>query len=357
MIYYPSLTRMIALTAIRRERLLPIKGEVLVNIGARVEPMSIVARAQVPGRYYILNAAQRLRVLPDAVDKYIQVKPGQKVEAGEVVAKRRIGLGLSSRMVRAPNDGVVAAVGGGRVLVESVSTPIEVLAYLSGTVSNVMSGKGVLIETMGAWIQGAWGLGGESFGVLKVLSKRPDRPLRARRIDVGCHGAVLVGGLTLDQAALQQALEMQVRGIIIGSLSPSLIELAQEMPFPIIVTEGLGRAPMAAPIFKLLRSNDSREAAISGLTLSRWGAVRPEIVIPLPSGKAGPPSAPGAALKVGNQVRLTRGAMLGAVGTVHSLPSRPMSLETGARVWGAFVTFEGEEQEQFIPLFNLELLS
>jgi hypothetical protein len=220
-----------------------------------------------------------------------------------------------------------------------------------------MPGKGVLIEMVGAWIQGVWGLGGESFGVLRVLSKRPDRPLRARRIDVGCHGAVLVGGSTLDQAALQQALEMQVRGIIIGSLPPSLIELAQEMPFPIILTEGLGRVPMARPLFKLLRANDSREAAISGLTQSRWGAVRPEIIIPVPSGKAGPPPAPGVALKVGKQVRLTRGAMLGAVGTVRSLPSRPMSLETDARVWGAFVEFEDDEQEQFIPLFNLELLS
>jgi hypothetical protein len=291
------------------------------------------------------------------VKKYVQVKSGQQVEAEQTIARRRIGLGLSSRTVRAPQDGVVAAVGGGRVLLESVGEPIEVQAYLSGTVSNVMPGKGVLIEVVGAWIQGVWGLGGESFGVIRVVSKRPDRPLRARRIDVGCHGAVLVGGSTLDQAALQQALEMQVRGIIIGSLPPSLIELAREMPFPIIVTEGLGRAPMAAPLFKLLRANDSREAAISGLTKSRWGAVRPEIIIPVPSGKVGPPPAPGVALKVGKQVRLTRGALLGAVGTVRSLPSRPMSLETDARVWGAFVEFEDDEQEQFIPLFNLELLS
>jgi hypothetical protein len=357
MIYYPSLTRMIPLTTIRRERLLPVEGEILVNIGARVEPMSTVARAQVPGRYYILNVAQRLRVLPDAVDKYVQVKPGQEVKTGQVVARRRTGLGLSSRVVRAPKDGVVAAVGGGRVLLESVSEPIEVSAYLSGTVSNVMPGKGVLIETVGAWIQGVWGLGGESFGVLKVLSKQPDRPLRARSIDVGCHSAVLVGGSTLDQAALQQALEMQVRGIIIGSLPPSLIGLARDMPFPIIVTDGLGRAPMAKPIFQLLRTNDGREAAISGLTHSRWGAVRPEIVISLPAGRAGSPPAPGATLKVGMQVRLIRGAALGAMGTVRSLPLRPMSLETGARVWGAFVDLEGDEQEQFVPLFNLELLS
>lgn len=356
MIYYPSLTRVMPLTTIRRERILPAAGEVLVNIGARVEPMSVVARAEVPGRYYILNVAQTLRVSPESAEKYIRVRSGKAVKAGQVVARRRVGLGLTSRMVRAPRDGIVAAVGGGRVLLESVSEPVEVHAYLPGTVSNVMPKMGALVETVGVLIQGVWGIGGESFGVLKVLTKRPDRPLRARRIDVACHGAVLVGGSTLDQAALQQALELQVRGIIVGSLAPSLIEMAQEMPFPIILTEGLGRAPMAGPIFQLLRTNDSREAAISGRVQPRWGAVRPEVVIPLPTSSASSPPPPGAALKVGVQVRVMRGEMMGIVGTVRSLPTRPMALETGAKVWGAVVAFEDDE-DRFIPFFNLELLS
>lgn len=356
MIYYPSLTRVMPLTTIRRERLLPAAGEVLVNIGARVEPMSVVARAEVPGRYYILNVAQALRVPPNLAKKYIQVKGGREIKAGQVVAKRRVGLGLTSRVVRAPQNGIVAAVGGGRVLLESVSEPIEVHAYLPGKISNVMPKMGVLVETIGALIQGVWGVGGESFGVLKVLTKRPDRPLRARRIDVTCHGAVLVGGSTLDQAAFQQALELQVRGIIVGSLDTSLIEMAREMPFPVILTEGLGRAPMATPIFQLLHTNDSREIAISGRTRARWGAVRPEIVIPLPANVASPPPPPGAPLNVADQVRVMRGQAMGAVGTVRSLPAHSMPLETGARVRGAVVAFEDDE-DQFIPLFNLELLS
>jgi hypothetical protein len=355
MIYYPSLTRVSALTTVRRERILPVAGEVLVHIGARVEPMSVVAHAEVPGRYFILNVAQRLRVSPEAAEKHIRVKGGQEVKAGQVVAGRRVGLGLVSRTVRVPRDGVVAAVGGGRVLLESVSEPVEIHAYLSGTIGNVIPRMGVLVETVGALVQGVWGTGGESFGVLKVLTKRPDRPLRARRIDVSCHGAVLVGGSTLDQAALQQALELQVRGIVIGSLPTSLIEMAREMPFPIIVTEGLGRAPMAAPIFQLLRTNDNREAAVSGRTRSRWGTVRPEVVIPLPGTKSSPPPSD-TVLSVGDRVRLTRGRAMGAMGTVHSLPARRVALETGAKVWGAVVTLEDDE-EQFVPLFNLELLN
>jgi hypothetical protein len=355
MIYYPSLTRVSPLTSIQRERILPVAGEVLVNIGTRVEPLSVVARAEVPGRYHILDVAQILRVSLEEADKYVRLRPGQKVEARQAVAGRRTSLGLVPHLVRAPQAGTVAAVGGGRVLLESVGETIEVRAFLPGTISNVLPKMGVLVETVGALLQGTWGVGDESFGVLKVLAERPDQPLRAKSIDVSCHGAVLVGGSTMDRDALQQALELQVRGIIIGSLDPTMIDLAKEMPFPIITTEGLGRTSMAAPIFQLLKTNENREAAISGRTKPRGGAVRPEVIIPLPARSATPPPPPGSPLTVGVKVRVIRGPATGAVGTIRRLPAHPLALETGAKVWGGFVTFE-EAEEQFVPFFNLELL-
>lgn len=355
MVYYPSVTRLLPLTTVRRERILPVEGEVLVSAGARVESMSVVARANVPGRYVILNVAQALRLAPDAADKRIALRPGQSVNAGQAVANRRIALGLVPRVVRVPQAGVVVAVGGGRVLLETAGQPIELRAFLPGRVENVLSRRGVLVETIGALIQGVWGVGGESFGVLKVLVEQPDEPLRARSIDVSCHGAVLVGGTTVDQDGLQQALELQVRGIIVGSLSPATLETARRMPFPVVATEGLGQAAMAQPVFQLLRTNEGREAAISGRTQLRWGAVRPEVVIPLPARSASLPPSPDTPLTAGLQVRVVRGPLTGAVGKVERVPSQPSTLETGARVWGAVVTF-AEGEQHFIPNFNLELL-
>jgi hypothetical protein len=355
MAFYPSLTRVIALTTIRRERILPVQGEVLAKIDTRVEPMTIVARAKVPGRYRILDVAQTLRVFPDEAEKYVERQPGQAVKAGETVAQRHVALGLFPRVVRAPQAGVVAAVGGGRVLLETVGQPVELRAYLRGTVANVIPNVGVLIETVGSLIQAVWGSGGESFGVLKALVDEPNQPLRAASIDVGCHGAVLVGGSTLDRDALQQALDLQVRGIIVGSLDPGSVELAQSMPFPVIVTEGFGQAPMAQPIFQLLRTSDGREASLSGRTQSRWEKIRPEVVIPLPVNSAPSPPPRAMSIQVGVRVRVTRGPMTGAVGTVRHVPTQPPALDTGARVGGAVVAFEGA-REQFVPFFNLELL-
>lgn len=353
--YYPSLTRVIPLTTIRRERVLPVEGEVLVRAGAHVEPLSIVARTEVPGRYRILNVSQALRVSPRLAEKYIRPRPGQTIRSGQVVAGRRTRFGLFPRLVRAPQDGIVAAVGGGRVLLETEGEPVEVRAYLPGTVSDVLPKRGALIEAIGALIQGVWGSGGESFGVLKVLVNEPHQPLRARAIDVASHGAVLVGGSTMDQDALQQAMELQVRGILIGSLDPALLEMASQMPFPIVATEGLGSVPMAQPIFQLLRTNDGREAAISGRFKLGWGTLRPEIFIPLPSRSAPAPPPPGTPLDVGVQVRVIRGPATGRVGKVRYLPPQPQAIETEAKVWGAVVAFDGMEEE-FVPFFNLELL-
>ena len=69
------------------------------------------ARAEVPGRYYILDVARALRVSLEEADKYIRLRPGQKVEARQAVAGRRTTLGLVPHVVRAPKEGIVAAVG------------------------------------------------------------------------------------------------------------------------------------------------------------------------------------------------------------------------------------------------------
>ena len=60
--YYPVETRITAKTSIRRERMLPTRGQVLVNLGETVGPADVVARCLLPGEIQIVNASQALRV-------------------------------------------------------------------------------------------------------------------------------------------------------------------------------------------------------------------------------------------------------------------------------------------------------
>ena len=354
-VYYPPETRVMPLTLIRRERMLPVPGDVLVQPGMRVEPSDIVARTEQSGQFRTFEIARLLRVSPAKAVRYLKKEIDDAVKAGEVIASRPA---LGVRPVRSPVAGVLVAVDQrtGRVVIEVASQPIELRAHLKGIIGNVLGGHGVVVETPGAMIQAAWGIGGEAYGVLRVVSESPNEPLKAGSIDIQMHGSIIAGGGWITASALDQARQLQLRGLIAGSIEGDLIETALKAPFPILLTEGVGRIGMAAPIFELIRSQDGREVSISAETRTRWGVMRPEVLIPLPSDTRPPmPPAVGAPLTVGARVRVVRGPHIGVVGTVSAIPARAQRLDIGLRVHGAEVRL-GPNSVEFVPFANLELL-
>ncbi len=354
MAYYPSEVQVNPLTKIRRERLLPRAGEVLVSAGDQVEAAQVIARTNLSSDFHIIPVARLLDTSANKVKRHLQVDLGDQVRQGETIAKRG---GLFGRTVKSPIDGVVTARGGGRILVEAPPVPFELRAYIRGQVSNVMASHGAVIETMGAVIQGVWGAGGESFGVLKSLVNKPHHPLQARAINPSCHGTVLIGGAKLDEEGLERAEEQEVKGIITGGLPPDLLPLLKDLSFPVIATEGIGEVPMSRPIFNLLTTNEGREASLNGEVRVRWNVTRPEIIIHLPSKVQPVPSKQvGAPLTVDTTVRIVQAPYLGEVGTVVDIPSHPRPIGTGAMVLCAEVELDQEGESVYVPLTNLEVL-
>jgi hypothetical protein len=87
--FYPSATHVLPLTAIRRERRLPWRGEVLISTRQQVEPSDVVARAARPGAYAIIDVAQQLGVPVHRAGKYYLKQPGEFVQQGELLARRK----------------------------------------------------------------------------------------------------------------------------------------------------------------------------------------------------------------------------------------------------------------------------
>ena len=351
--YYPSESLVSPLTNVRRERKLPAPGEIVVRKGEEVEPTQVVGRAQMPSQFRILPVARLLGVSVKRAERSLLVKPGVVVRRGQTVA--RLGR-LLSRTVESPMEGQVTASGGGRLLIEAQPPVFELRAYVRGTVSNIFYGDGVIIETTGALIQGLWGAGGEGSGVLKSIVKGPDELLLVEQIDATCHGTILIAGCGLEEGVLERAQQLQVRGIVTGGLEPSHIPQVEKAPFPVVVVEGMGKVPMSTPVFRLLTTNEGRDASISGKTRPRWNPLRPEIIVPLPTEDVPLPAVqPGAHLSVGSRVRVVRAPHVGAVGTVVALPYQPKTIETGAKVAVAEVDL-GQERRAIVPLANLEIL-
>ncbi len=338
------------LTVVEVARRLPRPGEVLVREGERVEPFQAVAVSDVPPDFCIVNVARDLGLPPKRVKAALRAGVGEEVESGTVLASRG---GLGGRVCRAPFEGTITGYGRGRLLLEAETGRLQLTALVPGTVIQVWRGQGVLIETRGGFIQAAWGNDREAFGVLRIVVRAPRHPLRAKRLDASAQGAIVVGGSSLDEETIEQAIEMQVRGLVVGGVPPSLLPRLQELEIPVVATEGVGATPMSEAVFSLLRSLDGREVAVSGRLRTRWNSERPFLLVPMPAETANPIN-PETPLEVGMRVRALRHPYRGQSGTVTGLPTAMVTLQTGTRLHGAKVDFDGETG--LVPFPNLEQL-
>ena len=85
--YYPFEAQVAPLVNVRRERMLPIPGDVLVQINERVEPTQVVGRANLPGDFRVLSVARELGVSPSKITRYLLVKLGDEIRRGQVIAR------------------------------------------------------------------------------------------------------------------------------------------------------------------------------------------------------------------------------------------------------------------------------
>src|SRR5882672_375598 len=369
--YTPGL-KVTSLATLRRERKLPLPGDVLVAEGQKVTADTIVARTQLPGNVQTVNAANLLGILPEDVEECLTKPVGSNVEKGETFAESRSFFGLFRSKVHAPVKGTVESVSKitGQVLLREEPIPVEVDAYVDGVVVEVHPRSGVTVETRGAFIQGIFGVGGETCGELHVAVSGPQEPLEERSIDAACRGKVVVGGTYVTTSVLRKAIAQGVKAVVVGGFDDyDLRQLlgydlgvaitgSEELGITLIVTEGFGSIPMAARTFDLLRSCEGRRVSVSGATQIRAGVLRPEIVAPAPEGagtrEAAHDSVEGG-MKPGDTVRVIRQPYFGRIGKVTALPPELWPLETEAKVRVLEVDF-GNGSRTLLPRANVEMI-
>jgi hypothetical protein len=342
----------IGLTSIVRERLLPISGTVLVHLNQKVNPNDVIAEANWSREHILLDVARTLGVSANAADRLIKCKVDDRLAASAEIA---VGKGLFPNSVVAPREGRVVVVGGGQVLLEVGESKIELRAGMSGTVIDVISNRGAVIQTGGALVQGVWGNGRIDSGLLVNLAEKPDGVLTAARLDVSMRGFVILAGMVKDAESLKAAADLPVRGLILSSLFPSLISQAREMRYPIIVTDGFGPLPMNSIAYKLLSTNVKRDVTVNAEAYDRYSGARPEVIISLPTSVD--PSLPREVetFAPGLQVRMRRPPALGMIGSIVAVKPGLTTLPSGLRAPAAEVKLENGEIV-LAPLVNLEVV-
>jgi hypothetical protein len=351
-------------TQIRRERTLPIRGEMSATIGSQLDPLDVIARATPPRVRRAISLTRVLGVREADVPKRLLKQAGDTVEAREIIIAKPINLGFQQLVYRAPGAGTIAAIKGSWMVLDLDGSPVDLKALYRGTVASVTPRVGAIIEGQGALIQGVWGSGKEGYGVLKMMAKTPNDLLEAQTLNEDVHGTVLVAGAGVTEEALRRAVSLQAQGVITGGLDPHLCAVVEESNLCVIVTEGFGRIAMSAPIFELLRSLNGQEAALNGLMRMRGGNIRPEIFIPRVDSRPPEPSVnkPTTSLTVhpGARVRIVREPYMGRIGSLpQELVMTWTSGESGVQLPSIEIELEdprGGEGRALIPWTNLELI-
>jgi hypothetical protein len=345
--------QIIPLTLIQRQRLLPIPGRVIARKGQTVEPTDVIAEALTSPEHILLDISRGLGLEAEEADTYLERVSGEKVDEGDVIAGP---VGLSQRVVRAPKSGRIVLAGGGQVLIEVESNLYELKAGFSGVIEELLPDLGAVIETTGALIQGVWGNGRMNYGLMYVLLRSPDDELRPDRLDVSLRGAVVLGGHVEEPGVLTIAEELPLRGLILGSMSSSLVPLANKMRYPIILTDGFGPLPMNENAYKLLSTSQRREVSLRAESWDPVKAAHPEIIIPLPTESGSPIPLDAAEFRPGQLVRVAHALHHGKIGRLDELLTEEVTLPSGITTACAYVSFEGIEEPALLPLVNLEII-
>lgn len=382
----------------RRERRLPLSGEILVRTGEAVNPETVVGYNSAEECLHIL----RLDVDESRVLAKLLRNVGDTVKRGEPVAYYMYFFGLGYREYVSPVNGTISSFdrSSGTMVIREHARPVTAGMY--GVVEEVIEGHSVIVSARGALVEGTAGWGELAHGQLLVLADSPEQDLDAQRIGPHCRGKIVVAGALADSRALLAAYRHGARAVVAGGINKAegdeferfVADMSYEeyaarfyssgheidvdnhggldrVTMTVLATDGFGRTPMRAEAFALLRAGEGREAYVDGGTGGPEGRL-PEVAVTGPHpAQAGTPAAPAAnevcaaarcrmpcglwgGLAEGMRVRVVSGPSRGRAGWIAAWGS-DIVLETGHVTTGARLRLaDGTEVD--VPVANIEIV-
>ncbi len=358
-------------TIVRKERRLPLPGNVTVKKGEKVKAEDVVASTELPGNVHPVNVAGLLGVTPAELPTLMIKKEGDCVKKGEVIAETKGIFGIFKSKVNSPVDGEIESISSvtGQVILREPPIPIQVLAYIDGEVVEIIKNEGVVIETTASFVQGIFGVGGEVIGTLKMAVGSPEEELTPDKIPDDVKDKIIVGGAFVTHEALETARKKGAKAVVVGGTDDVNLRMfigydigvaitgSENTDLTLIITEGFGKLRMAKRTFELLASLNGKKASCNGATQIRAGVIRPEVIVPInektktkeedESLKEG--------MNIGTMVRIIRDPYFGKIGKVKSLPPELKIIETEAKVRVVEIELDSGENV-IVPRANVEII-
>jgi hypothetical protein len=371
---------------IRKTRRFPLRGDILVHVGDQVSPDTLLGIESAEEKLHLIKLDTSDQRLVSVVVR----QQGDSVKKGETIALNTYAMGLGLTEYCSPVDGVIAGIDTVTGLVQIREHPAPLKALLPGRVVSVSPGESVVVETEGAYVEGAYGDGRPCGGVVAVLARSPSERVDPAEIVPGLEGRIIVIGADCRHEHLMAALRCRVAGLVSGggdlgalrSFFEFVSNLTREeydarfggsrdiravweeddyVPgLGVMLTEGFGGLEIRPGVFELLSSLEGLYAFldIPG-KYSEYGETAQLIAprAPGPSAPSAPPLEQSAQTQIeaGSLVRLVGGARRGQTGAVRDAITRSMTLVTGQCVPAVEVLLDNGSAV-IVPRSNVEAI-
>jgi hypothetical protein len=324
-----------------------------VKEGDKVEAESVVAHCEVSAGQRLVKVAHMIGVSRRSVKKYLLRSIGDRIYQGEIIARKKGVLGVGKKELRSPVDGVITDVDqNGDIIVKFLPLPVRLVAGAPGMVVNIREDS-ITVRTFGTEIKGASGLGKAREGILKIIAK-PNEFIIPQKIDASCQGRIVIGGSYLNRAAIEKALTVGVKGIVVGGIDyRDFVSLGinSDVGITIIVTEGFGNVTMGKDIYEAFNKLNDKFAFINGLDRTVLVPEDRKVVDNKPLTQE-----LWRELAVGDVVRYFRPDTEELVGVVEEISDNEIELESGLPAILATIKFLSGSRIK-APAANLEIIS
>ena len=240
---------------VRIARKLTRPGTVMVFPGQQTDPTMQIAWRKIWRTHFSVNLYDALELPKNSqLQDYLLINEGDFVSVSEPIARRS---DRKTRTLNARISGRFLGISSGNLIFETDSEDLEtVSAGFPGIVTDIIPDRGAVIETVGAYAAGIWGNNRTGQGILLTLPDiAKDGVFNQQSLTMAMAGSVVFANTCYDPEVLRSTIRLSPGGLIFGSLPADLLPVAEELPFPVIVTDSIGAGRISGPIYNVLGEN------------------------------------------------------------------------------------------------------
>lgn len=348
--------KIVASGAVRLSRKLTRDGTVMVFPGQFTDPTMQIAWRKIWRTHFSINLYESLELSHNSrIQDYLLINEGDFVSVNEPIARRS---DRKTRTLNALYSGRFLGVSSGNLIFEADAEDLEtVAAGFPGTVTDIIPNRGAVIETIGAYAAGVWGNNRTGQGILLTLPDiAKDGVFNEQSLNMAMAGSVVFANTCYDRDVLLSSVRLSPGGLIFGSLPSALLPVAEQLPFPVIVTDTIGTGRISGPVYNVLGENIIKCAYL--YSAPARGNMPPvaEIIIPQEDLSASKKTGL-SEISVGSRVRILDGYYAGEIGYITELMPQESGSDTNTEQIGDRVGI-CIDADTFItlPANNVELL-